>query len=334
MMRSRLLAASVVATAACAACLVKDVELRDRLPSEQAGGESSSTAGSNNQAEAGSSTDGGEAPSAGTDSGGANGSGGTTSNGGSDGGTSSGAGKPSTGGKAGSSTGGSGGHAGDGWAFSGTSPCTNPAPLFCDDFEQARSMNWESGPQWTRESAQGAPTPTHVMRTGFHQATMKDIMPPDGFNLSFWARFPTKTDQALVTFPVGDTTMFFGVEESVFRFRLDATPPEVAPEQMKYTRGVMVDTWTCVELEVSPEYEWRATVTVFGEEPFELAPLGGTADAGIDQKLLQAIPIGVASIGAGGWKLGETGTDIQIDDVRVTSPGAASVCDDFVAFNQ
>jgi len=332
MKRSRLLVASLVATAACAACLVKDVELRDRLPSEQAGGEPSSAAGSHSQAEAGSSTDGGEPPTAGTDSGGANDSGGTTSRGGSNGGTSS-AGKPSTGGKAGSSTGGSGGHAGN-WTFSNASPCTNPAPLFCDDFEQVRAANWETGPLWTREAAQGAPTPTHVMRTGFHQATIKELMTAAGFTLSFWTRFPTKTDQALVTFPVGGTTMFFGVEESVFRFRLDETPPEVAPEQTKYTRGVAVDTWTCVELEVSPEHEWRATVTVFGDEPFELEPLGGTADPGIDQKLLQAIPGGVASIGAGNWKLGETGTDIQIDDVRVTSPGAASVCDDFVAFNR
>jgi hypothetical protein len=115
---------------------------------------------------------------------------------------------------------------------------------------------------------------------------------------------------------------------------LDGEPATIAPEQAKYTRGAVADAWTCVELNVPSAHEVNAIVTVFGEQPFELASLGGSADSGIDETLLESIPGAQISFDTSSWVLGHEGTDIQIDDLRFALAAQPSVCDDFLTANR
>ena len=322
-----------LAAAVAVACLVPNVELVEQLPSE--GNQGGTTAGGAGDSEAGAPapSEGGEPSSAGSSNSGAS-SGGTDAAGSSNGGTSNGGT-----GNGGTSNAGHGGSAGGGsgeWMFSGSGACDGQEPaLFCDDFEMQRLSNWGAGPLWERNAITGAPSPTHVMQTAYKDATMLvSSMPTSGFNVSFWVRFPSLTDQAFISWPVANGNLSFGLEESSFRFRLDSNPVTVAPELPKYTRGAAVDTWTCVEIDVAQDGIFQATVTVFGEEPLELAALGGTPSPGIDEKLLQAVPGQALTLGSGAWTLGQVGAALDFDDVRVVTIGKPSVCQEFLAANR
>ena len=133
-------------------------------------------------------------------------------------------------------------------------------------------------------------------------------------------RFPSKADQAFVSWIRNGVALTFGLEAASFRFRMELNPPAVAPELDKYTRGATVNKWTCVEIEMIAS-TLQATVTEFGDAPFKLTPVGGTADAGIDETFLEAIPGQTPSIDQAIWSLGDMGTDIEIDDVRVVGAG-------------
>jgi hypothetical protein len=221
--------------------------------------------------------------------------------------------------------------------FGDKAGCDTDAPaILCDDFESQRPSNWAPGPLWTREEPGDAPSPSHVMQTGFKEAAFADIgmLPESGFHVSFWVRFTSLTDQPFIAWTVSGMQLWFGLEESAFRFRLDSSPATIAPEQAKYTRGATPNTWTCVELNVPSAHEVNAIVTVFGEPPFELATLGGSPDAGIDKTLLESIPGAQISFNTNSWVLGHEGTDIQIDDVRFAFAAQPSVCDDFLAANR
>jgi hypothetical protein len=300
---------SVGVSALFQACLVPDKQLVDELPSESGAGVGArGGSDSSNGAEAGA----GEV---------------------SDGGTGT------AGGSANAGKGGSGNAGSSGSGVAGSEVTVGGAPaayhgacggdlfLFCDDFEQDNG-GWPASGQWTRESTDDAPSGNHVMVTGFH-AVPTDFQEA-AFSLSFWVRFGSLADQAFVTWPTPVGDLYFGLEASVFRFRLGATPPEVAPELTKYTRSAVVDTWTCVEIIVDAN-EARASVLVADQQSVELAVLGGAPDAGIDQKLLQAIPGGHVDYASGKWSLGEAGTSVQIDDVRLGQPNQPTVCQEHLA---
>jgi hypothetical protein len=326
--RLKRIAVLTLAAGVAVACLVPNVELVEQLPSE--GNKGGTTAGGAGDSEAGAPapSEGGEPSSAGSSNGGA--SSGTDAAGSSNGGTSN-AGT----GNGGTSNAGHGGSSGE-WVFSGSGACDGQDPaLFCDDFEMPRLSNWGAGPLWERNAIAGAPSPTHVMQTAYKDAAMLvSSMPTSGFNVSFWVRFPSLTDQAFISWPVANGNLSFGLEESSFRFRLDSNPVTVAPELPKYTRGAAVDTWTCVEIDVAQDGIFQATVTVFGEQPLELAALGGTPSPGIDEKLLQAVPGQALTLGSGAWTLGQVGAALDFDDVRVVTIGKQSVCQEFLAANR
>jgi hypothetical protein len=269
-------------------------------------GGSSTTAGKGGRPSGGSSTGGSSA--AGTDAGGTGNGGGTTS---SDGGS------PMTDGGAPS------------WHFGDPTSCDGTF-LFCDDFESVNS-EWPPGAQWKRAVITGAPSGTHVMQTGFHDAPLG--FRHAEFSLSFWVRFPgtngNAPDQPFITWPRAQADLTFGVEEGLFRFRTANNGQAAsAPEQASDTQNAVIDTWACVKL-VGQNHEVRATVTVLGQKPVELPAIGGAADAGVDQKLMQLTPGGALAFDIGDWILGEGGTDIQIDDVRVGAPTSRTICDDY-----
>lgn len=311
--------------ASVAACLVPDVELVASLPGGGGSGGSVSRAGEGAAGEP-TPSEGGAPSAAGSEAGGAGASAGTDS-GGAPGGS---------GGAAGGSAGngGSGGSPPVQWRFGEKGACDVEAPLFCDDFEVQRTSNWGAGPLWQRPELDDSPSPTRVMDTAFKDAPMAFVKPAGNFNVSFWVRFPSLTDQHFITWPLADGNLSFGLEESSFRFRLDSDPVTIAPELPKHTRGATVDTWTCVDIDWVADGEFEATVTVFGEPPLELAPLGGSPTPGEDEKLLQAIPGATLTLGDTSWTLGQVGVELQIDDVRVVTGDEPSVCDDFVAANQ
>jgi hypothetical protein len=180
-----------------------------------------------------------------------------------------------------------------------------------------------------RTVIEDAPSGSRVMETAYMEVPLE--FTGTAFNLSFWVRFDSLSDQAFVTWQQGPGPLYFGLEHSAFRFRLGVTMPPVAPEDAKYTRSAIANRWTCVEID-SDGSSATATVTVFGDPPKELATVGGAADPGIDQKLLQAIPGGAVSFDNHPF-LGEKGANLQIDDLRVVDQGQTSVCDEFVAAN-
>lgn len=324
---------ALVGAVVTAACLVPNVELVERLPGgggSAVGGSSPGASGDSQGGDLGSS-EGGEVSNAGSTTAGVGGSG----EGGAPGGSSGSSGVDGGGGVGGggSSSGGSAGSGGV-WMFGGDGACATEGPLFCDDFEVQRLSNWGAGPLWQRNAIADAPSPTRVMQTVFKDAQMVFVKPTSTFNLSFWVRFPSLTDQAFITWPVAEGNLSFGLEESSFRFRLDSNPITVAPELAKHTRGATVNVWTCVDIDVIPDSEFRARVTVFGEPPLELASLGGAPTPGVDEKLLQSIPGGALTLGDTSWTLGQLGVELDIDDVRVVDSGKPSVCDDFLAANQ
>lgn len=306
------------------ACVVPNVDLVDHLPGS--GGDADVVGGDN---------------SSGPDSGGSTGGRAGAATGGSSGGTTptSGGTTPANGGTATvAGTGGTDG--GIVWKFSGKYACDIAPPTsrlsFCDSFEATDTDSWGDSPQWTRPAIGDAPSGTRVMRTGFHGAPMNNseeiAIGAANFNMSFWVRFSSKTDQTFISWTAGGLPFTFGLEGARFRFRLEQSPPVVAPELDKYTRAAVVDTWTCVEIEKTGS-TFQATVTAFGEPPYELAPVGGTADADVDKILLDSIPGKTLSIDRAPWSLGDPGTDIEIDDVRV-GHSLPSVCKDFIDANR
>jgi hypothetical protein len=325
--RRAALAFSLCGASIAVACLVPDVELVDRLPNGAAG----ATLG-------GSAAGKSSPPTGGDDSPGAESSGGAGQGGSSaaHGGTANGGSEPGAG-TAGSSAGkdGSGGDGPLTWMFTGNGACgTDAQPLFCDDFEMERPMNWSATPLWERVTIADAPSGTQGLRSSFHEAPMGSSPATSGFNLSFWVRFGSLTDQAFITWSLSTgPALSFGLEGSSFRFLVAANPPVSAPELEKYTRGAIVDKWTCVEI-VNVNATFQATVTVFGEDPVALSPIGGSADPGIDQMLLQAIPLQSIVIDSSIWRLADPGTDIELDDVRVVDAQGRSVCREFIEANQ
>lgn len=319
---SLLLVAGLGTCVALQSCLVPNRDLVDSLPGKgNAGttgatdamgdggndsGGSSTTAGKGGRSSGGSSNGGSSA--AGTDPGGTGNSGGTGS---SDGGS------PMTDGGA------------PGWHFGDPSSCGGTF-LFCDDFEKINA-DWPAGAQWKRVVVTGAPSGTHVMQTGFHTAPLG--FHHAEFSLSFWVRFSGTNgnvpDQPFITWPRAQADLTFGVEEGLFRFRTANNGQAAsAPEQAADTQNALVDTWTCVKL-IGKNQQVNASVTVVGQKPIELPVIGGSADAGVDQKLMQITPGGALAFDIGDWYLASMGTDIQLDDVRVGTPTARTICDDY-----
>lgn len=306
-------------------CIVSNVELVDRLPGSSDGG--AGVAGTTN------STDGGDdpGPSGGKSSGGS---------GAGHAGSSDPGGGSSNPGDAGSNPGGSSG-GGNGpvtdpttWEFSGKGACeTSVPPMFCDDFEQPSATNWAGGLPGTRPVVADAPSGQHIWRSAYMSAAM-NLTPGDaGFNLSFWVRLPDGGDRTFIHWSgPGHTLLSFGVEGGAYRFRLASEPMAYsAPELQKYTRNVRFDTWTCVEL-VYVDATFQATVTVQGEAPVKLALVGGAADTGIDDKILEQGASDAFAIGPE-WTLGETGAEFDFDDVRVVPIGQPSICQEFIDAN-
>ncbi|HVY30167.1 MAG TPA: hypothetical protein VHB79_26600 [Polyangiaceae bacterium] len=323
--RSLLLVSCLAACVTVPSCLVPNKELVDSLPSsgggtagasDSVGGDGSESAGTSSIAgKAGQS--GGGSSNAGTGSGGKS-SGGSGGNGDNGGTSSGGTGMMGDGGSATEGGGAPGWHFGDATSCSGTF-------LFCDDFEKINQA-WPPGAQWTRGVQSDAPSGTHVMQTGFHDAPLG--FHHAEFSLSFWVRFTSKADQAFITWPRAQGDLYFGLEESVFRFRFSSNPPTVAPEKLADSLNAVINTWTCVKL-VAKAQEIRATVTVLGQKPIELPVIGGTADPGIDQLLLQSTPGSQLAFDIGDWFLADPGTDIELDDVRVGSAAQRTICDEY-----
>jgi hypothetical protein len=320
-------------------CLVSNIELVDSLPGTTDGG--AGMAGNPP------STDGGDdpGPSGGTDSGGTSNPDGGTSNpdGGTsnpDGGTSNPDGGTSnpgggSGGVSGSGAGGGYTTDPDDWAFGGKSACETSVPaMMCDDFETESEFAWAGGLPGTRPVITDAPSGEHVWLSSFQSAAMNVTPGAAGFNVSFWVRLAAGGgDHAFIDWSgPGHTRLSFGVEGEAYRFRLASSPTAYsAPELLKHTRSATFDKWTCIEL-VYEDATFQATVTVLGDAPVKLALVGGTANAGIDQQILELGGADAFDIGPE-WTLGETGAEYEFDDVRVVPLGQPSVCQDFITAN-
>ena len=331
--RSRLLVlGSLLSGSVAVSCLVSNVELVDGFPGANDGGAGadSGTAGTTQ-------SDGGDNPGpvGGADSGGSStGPGGRagSSNGGSN---NPGAGSGGTTGVSGSGTG--GGYTTDpnDWTFGGKSGCETSAPaLMCDDFETEHEGAWAGGLPGTTPSIADAPSGERIWLSSFKSAAMNVTPPGDGFSVSFWVRLLVESGDHVFmdwTGP-GFTRLSFGIEGEAYRFRYASTPIAYsAPQLLKHTRSANYDQWTCVEL-VYADATFQATVTVLGDAPVKLALVGGQADAGIDQEILELGSADAFSLGPD-WTLGENGADMQFDDVRVVPLGQPSVCQDFIAAN-
>ena len=321
-----LLVGSLLGCGLAVSCVVSNVELVDSLPGASDGGAGvAGTATSPSGGDDSTAGGGDDGPSNGGKNSGGSGAG-RAGNGPSPGGS---------GGSSGSGGSGSGGYTTDPteWTFGDKGACDTDAPaMFCDDFE-AENPVWTGGLPGSRPMVADAPSGNHIWETSFTSAAMNVIPSADGFNVSFWVRLAAGGDHTFIDWSgPGQTTLSFGVEGGAYRFRLASDPMAYsAPELLKYTRNVRFDTWTCVEL-AYVDATFQATVTVLGEAPVKLAVVGGTADAGIDEKVLTLGDSGAFDIGPS-WGLGETGANIEFDDVRVVPLGQPSVCQDFIAAN-
>lgn len=316
---------SLLSSAVAVSCIVSNVELVERLPGENEGGAgATATAGTTNG------NDGGDDP--GPD-------GGMSSGGSSAGraGSSNSGGSNPTAGSTGVSGSGTGGFNTDPtqWVFDDKGACDTAAPaMLCDDFEQERATNWTGGLPGSRPMIADAPSGEHVWESAFNAAAMNVVPGGDGFSVSFWVRVPTGGgDHVFIDWSgPGHTALSFGIEGGGYRFRLASEPTAYsAPELPKYTRTARFDAWTCVEL-VYVDATFQATVTVLGEAPVKLALVGGTPDPGIDEDVLKLGASDAFQLGPD-WTLGETGANLEFDDVRVVPLGQASVCQDFIAAN-
>lgn len=220
------------------------------------------------------------------------------------------------------------------WAFGGKSACETDGPALCDDFEVEHSSVWIGGLPGSRAEVADAPSGEHIWRTTYASAAI-NVPPYDvGFNVSFWVRLASGGgDHAFIDWSgPGHTKLSFGVEGNAYRFRLDSSPMAYsAPELLKYTRSASFDKWTCVEL-AYVDNTFQATVTVLGDAPVKLALVGGAANAGIDQQILELGSTSAFDLGPD-WTLGETGTELEFDDLRVVPLGQRSVCQDFINAN-
>lgn len=324
---------SLLSGSVAVSCLVSNVDLIDQLPGPNDGG-----AGADGVAGTSTGADGGDNPGpipvGGEASGGS--SSGPGGRGGSAGSASGGNGPAAGSGNGGSSNG--GGYTTDpnDWGFGGKSACETAAPaLMCDDFETDHEGAWAGGLPGTTPSIADAPSGEHVWLNGFKSAAMNVLPYGEGFNVSFWVRLldTSSGDHEFINWSgPGHTLLSFGIEGEAYRFRLASSPMAYsAPQLLKYTRSASYDRWTCVEL-VYADATFQATVTVLGDAPVKLALVGGKADAGIDQEILELGSADAFDLGPD-WTLGAAGSDMQFDDVRVVPVGQPSVCQDFIAAN-
>lgn len=312
-------------------CLVSNVELVDHLPGPNDGG-----AGADGVAGTTTGAEGGDDPGPGGGAGA--GAGGSDTGPGGRAGNSSGGSAPGgtgPGGSSGGGTGGSGGYTTDPttWVFGGKSACETDAPaLMCDDFEVEHASAWAGGLPGNRPQVTDAPSGDHIWQSAFESAAMNVIPGAGGVSTSFWVRVPPGGDHEFIEWSgPGHTLLSFGIEGNAYRFRLASEPMAYsAPELLKHTRSARREVWTCVEL-VYLDATFQATVTVLGEAPVKLALVGGGADAGIDEEVITrdsaAFDVGPE------WTLGETGAELEFDEVRVVPLGQPSVCEDFIAAN-
>lgn len=321
---SLLIAVSLGACVALQSCLVPNKDLVDSLPGSAGTSATGATGATDAIGDGGTDSVGGSATA---------GMGGRTNGGSSSAGTSSGGSTGANGGTGSGTDGGSPNPDSGGapsWHFGDTTSCSGSF-LFCDDFEKV-NQSWPAGAAWSRSVITDAPSGTHVMQTGFHNAPLG--FHHAEFSLSFWVRFQggapgNVADQAFITWPRAQSDLTFGIEGSVYHFRTELNGvAAVAPERPEDTQDAVINTWTCVKL-VAKAQQIRATVTVFGQQPVELPLIGGAPDAGIDQKLMQATPGNQLAFDIGDWYLAEPGTDIELDDVRVGAADQRTICDDY-----
>lgn len=314
-------------------CLVSNVELVDHLPGPNDGG-----AGADGVAGTTTGAEGGDDP--GPIGGAGAGSGGSDTGPGGRAGSSSGGSAPGGTGPGGGSGGGTGGSGSGGyttdpttWVFGGKGACeTDVAALMCDDFEVEHASAWAGGLPGNRPEVTDAPGGDHIWQNAYESAAMNLTPGAAGVSASFWVRVPPGGDHEFIEWSgPGHTLLSFGIEGNAYRFRLASEPMAYsAPELLKHTRSARREVWTCVEL-VYVDATFQATVTVLGEAPVKLALVGGSADAGIDEEVITrdsaAFDVGPE------WTLGETGAELEFDEVRVVPLGQPSVCDDFIAAN-
>jgi hypothetical protein len=325
---------SLLSGGVAVSCLVSNVELVDRLPGANDGG-----TGADGVAGTATGAEGGDDPGpvGGADSGGSSSGPGGRAGSSGDGSNPPGGSGPG-GGSSGLAGGGTGGRyttAPSDWVFGDKGGCDTQAPaLMCDDFETEHDLAWLGGLPGTTPTVTDAPSGDHVWLSSFKSAAMNVTPGVEGFNVSFWVRLLGGSgDHVFIDWTgPGHTRLSFGIEGEAYRFRLASSPMAYsAPQLLKHTRNASYDKWTCVELEYK-DATFQATVTVLGDAPVKLALVGGKADAGIDQELLELGSAEALDLGPD-WALGETGAELQFDDVRVVPLGQPSVCQDFIAAN-
>ena len=328
---TRGLVVSLLGAALGVACLVKDVELVERLPGDGRAGDSgssgsSSTAGTQNEggedAAGGDGSSGGSSQTGGTPSGGKN-MGGSAGN--------------NPGGSAGSDPGGGSGGSG---GSSGNSPTEIPDPLLtcgdpnyyvCDDFESTLAPQWAPG--MLASTSPDAPSGTHVLLSEF-QAQMLSV-DLQAMSISFWVRVDGSYDQRIVSFRNEETLEYFGlgIEEARARWlHTDAggVPVVAAPSADNKTRQLQPNTWFCVELRadhLGGAYESR--VVVPGDPPFTLPILDHNPTTGEDDTWNASFPDWRAT--AAFVTFGQDGAYQEYDDVLVADYDVQTLCEAFLA---
>lgn len=304
------------------ACLVQDVELVDSLPGASgsgSGGESASGGMAGSSSNAGSQNEGGD-PSTGA-------TGGDDSGG--DAGTSSG----------GSAPGGSAGASGSGGSGPGTMSsipqnlldCGSVVnPYVCDTFETQLSPQWPPGT--TPGNVIDAPSGKLGLIVNY---TETHTLPVDltALSVSFWVRFPSRTDQRFVSFQDAATLreLGLGIEHERARWIYpDETEAAVAPESNGLTRLLSIDTWACFQARADLfAYTFDAMVVVPGDAPVTLPTLDQNATPEVDEAWNANFPGWTVSNGQ--LIFGQPGVYQELDDVLVADYDAETLCEKFVA---
>jgi hypothetical protein len=318
------LALALLPAALVGACLVKDVELVDRLPGDAGGsGGNTSTAGSPSGAGKTSSGDGGEDAAAG------DGSGGTQPSAGSDSGGQAGAMSPGgTGGAPGGSAGMNQGGSEDPITIPDLQSCPDPNYFLCDNFEAGAADEWQSGP--VPKVIADAPSGEHVLAANFVPERLALVF--QAVKVSFWVRLENMSDQPFLSFfSNNQDKVQLGLEESRLRwtFWLASTQENGLvriPQNNAAARLLPIGSWFCVEvaIQATPKV-LDARVVIPGATPFVMPTVDGDPSAGIDDQWNMNYNWGVNS--NAGLFFGIDGAYQEFDDVMIGAFDQKTLCE-------
>jgi hypothetical protein len=308
------------------ACVVKDVQLVDRLPGDAGAGGSggnTSDAGSPSGAGKTSSADGGEDATAGEGSGATQSTAGTDS-GGNGGTTPGGSGGASPGGSAGTNQGGTNNPV----MIPDLQSCPDASYFVCDNFETGASDGWQSGP--VPKEVADAPSGEHVLALAFVPERLQLMF--QAVKVSFWVRLDTVSDQPFLSFFSGNQDKVqLGLEESRFRWTFwsaasQSTGAVRVPQNNADSRLLPIGFWFCVEMsvQVTPQ-RLDARVVIPGATPFVMPTVDADPTPGVDEQWNMSYPWAVN--GNAGFGFGIDGAYQEIDDVMIGAFDQKTLCE-------